>query len=140
MLISHALYEMYALSHMEVMPLYVLWYLLYVHYSPSHIGHFFLQKSAINSYKIYELSASHLFSKWYISVPIFTSFFSKIYSEKNFSVALLISSTAFFRSDLEKYSIPYLFLWFLALDSALSTPISSRSSTSCLWQKIQSWY
>lgn len=76
-LISHALYEMYALSHMEVIPLYVLWYLLYVHYSPSHIGHKSFQKSATNPYKIYELQASHLFSKWYISVPIFTSFSSK---------------------------------------------------------------
>lgn len=128
MLISHALYEMYALSHMEVMPLYVLWYLLYVHYSPSHIGHKSFQKSATNPYKIYELQASHYFQKWYISVPILYFFFQKkIYSEKNFSVALLISSTAFFRSDLEKYSIPYLFLWFLALDSGLSTPIISRS-------------
>ena len=50
----------------------------------SHIGHFFLQKSAINPYKIYELSASHLFSKWYISVPIFYFFFQNILFWKKF--------------------------------------------------------
>ena len=56
-------------------------------------------------------SSLTLFSKMVHFCAYFVLLFPQtIYSEKNFSVALLISSTAFFRSDLEKYSIPYLFL------------------------------